>query len=154
MSPRRTLLLALLVVLAGCTGAGAPGGGDGTATTGTTADATTSTTPTTETTTTADTTEPHTAQGTSHAGRHLSVRASYGVENVTVTLAPDGEAADFDVDAGAERSFTREIHDRGHDVQVVVERGDEVVFDQVVRDYQYYQLTVYENETSVTQSVV
>lgn len=141
MSPRRTLLLALLVALAGCTGASAPGGGDG------------ATTVTTTETTTA-TTEPHTAQGTSHAGSHLAVRASFGVENVTVTLAPGGEASSYVVDEGAERSFTQEIHDRGHDVQVVVERDGEVVFDKVVRDYQYYQLTVRENETSVTQSVV
>jgi hypothetical protein len=140
MSPRRTLLLVLLVALAGCTGTGMPGDGeDGTLTT----DATT-----------ADTTEPHTAQGTSHAGDHFSVRAIYGAGNVTVTLAPDGDTARFEVDDGAERSLTREIHDRGHDVRVVVERDGEVVFDQSVSGYQYYELTVYENETSVTQSVV
>jgi hypothetical protein len=140
----RTLLVALLVAVAGCSGAGVPGaGGDESTTAGTTVG-----------TTTADTTEPHTAQGTSHAGDHLSVRAVHGAGNVTVTLAPDGDAASFQIDEGAERSFTREIHDRGHDVRVVVARDGEVVFDQSVRGYQYYQLTVYGNETSVTQTVV
>ena len=147
MSPRRTLLLALLVVLAGCTGAGLPGGGGDSATT-------TEATTTDPTETATDTTEPHTARGTSHAGSHLSVRALFGAGDLTVTLAPDGDAASFEVDEGAERSFAREIHDRGHDVRVVVERGDEVVFDQVVRDYQSYRLTVGENETSVTQTEV
>jgi hypothetical protein len=82
------------------------------------------------------------------------VRAYAGVENVTVTLAPNGETSSFDVDPGPKRSFTREIHDRGHDVRVVVERDGEVVFDRTVRNYQYYQLAVQENGTSVTQSVV
>ena len=140
MSPRRTLLLALLVALAGCTGGGVLGGGDDGGST--TAE------------TTRDTTEPHTAEGTSHAGDHFWVRAIYGAGNVTVTLAPDGESATFDIDEGADRSFTRELHDRGHDVRVVVKRDGKVVFDQTVQGYQYYRLTVYEKETSVSLAVV
>jgi len=140
MSPRRTLLLALLVALAGCTGAGVPGAGDDESATTETAVGTT--------------TEPHTARGTSHIGSHLSVRAAHDVEDVTVTLAPDGDAATYGVEPGPERSFTREIHERGHDVRVVVERGDETVFDREIQGYQSFELTVHENETSVTQSVV
>ena len=39
-------------------------------------------------------------------------------------------------------------------ITVVVERGDETVFDREIQGYQSFQLTVYENETSRTQSVV
>lgn len=132
------MVLALLVALAGCTGVGVPGG-----------DATTA-----ETTVDTTTTEPHTAQGTSHIGSHLSVRATHNVENVTVTLAPDGDTETFEIEPGPERSVTREIQERGHDVRVVVERGDETVFDREIQGYQSFELTVYENETRRTQSVV
>jgi hypothetical protein len=137
MSPRRTLLLALLVALAGCTGVGVPSGDSTTAET--TADTTT---------------EPHTAQGTSHIGSHLSVRAAHDVENVTVTLAPGGDASTFEVEPGPEHSLTREIHERGHDVRGVAARGDETVFDREIQGYQSFELTVYENDTRRTQSVV
>jgi len=136
------------VVLAGCAGVGPPDSGNGpTASAPTTGDATTpGTTP--------DTTEPHTARGTSHAGEHLDVRVSYGVEDVTVTVAPDGDRSQFELSAGDQRSVTRPIHDRGHGVRVVVERDGTVVFDETVAGYQYYRLTVSENDTSVTLTVV
>lgn len=100
------------------------------------------------------TTAPHTHRGTSHHAYHLEVRAQFDLDNVTVTLAPSGGSATYQLDAGEQRSFTHEIHNRGHGVRVVVERGDEVVFEQTIHDYEFYQVTVRENETSVTQSVV
>lgn len=83
------------------------------------------------------------------------MRASYGVENVTVTVAPDdGDRSQFELSAGDQRSVTRPIHERGHDVRVVVERDGTVVFDETVAGYQYYRLAVSENDTSVTLTVV
>lgn len=142
MSPTRIAAVALLVAVAGCTGL-APT--DGTETT---------VPPTEQPTTQQPTTGLHTAEGTSHIGEHLTVRASAGIENVTVTLAPDGDAENREVAAGAEVDLTREVHDRGHDVRVVVERGGEVVFDEQVRAYEYYDVVVYENDTSVDYVVV
>jgi len=145
MSPKRVLLVALLVAVAGCTGGGSLGGiGD---------DTTTTTDAATTAPTTGDTIEPHTAHGTSHTRRHLTVRAWHDVENVTVTLAPEGDTEQFAVRAGEKRSFTGEIHERGHDVRVVVERGDETVFDRDIQSYQSFRLTIYENETSRTMAV-
>lgn len=145
MSPKRVLALALLVVLAGCTGAGTTGDGPTTA-------------PTTESTTTTtggSTTGPHTAVGTSHIDDHLGVRASFGVDDVTVTLAPGtDDAASYDLDEGETLDLTREIHERGHAVRVVVERGDEVVFEATVHGYQSYDVTVDANDTRVTETVV
>ena len=155
MSPRRALAVALLVALAGCTGVGTTGGDT---TTGPTTPLTTSqaseTTKNTDTTTADSTTEPHTAVGTSHHSNHFSVRTGFGVENLTVTLAPDGDSETFTVSEGDELDLTHEIHERGHDVRVVVERGDEVVFDRPVYDYENYGLTVYEDDVSVDYSVV
>ncbi|SEW01926.1 hypothetical protein [Halobacterium jilantaiense] len=145
MSPRRVLLVALLVAVAGCTGDG-PSGGVGDDTTTTTAAATTAPT-------TGETIEPHTAHGTSHTSRHLTVQAWHDAENVTVTLAPEGDTEQFAVRAGEERSFTRSIHERGHGVHVVVERDGEVVYEASVLAYQYHRVTVRENETSVTKAV-
>ncbi|MFC3478688.1 hypothetical protein [Halobacterium litoreum] len=143
MSPKRVVAVALLVAVAGCTGLG---GSDTT----TTVDETT-----VETTGTTDaTTEPHTAVGTSHIDRHLSVRASYGAGNVTVTLAPDGDTETYVVEEGDRLSLTREIHDRGHGVPVVVERGGEVVFNATVEDYEYYEVVVDENDTRVSSAMV
>jgi hypothetical protein len=130
-------VVALLVALAGCTGVGVPSG-----------DATTAET------TVDNTTEPHTAQGTSHIGSHLSVRSVHNIENVTVTLAPGGETETFEIEPGPECSFTREIHERGHDVRVVVERGGETVFDREIEAYESFELFVYENKTELSQSVV
>jgi ABC-type transport system substrate-binding protein len=148
MSLRKTVVLALLVALAGCTGAGAPGGSGGETTAGPTVTTTTTTTASTSST------DPHTGRGTSHASSHLSVQATNGVENVTVTLAPDGQSASVQVEAGTERSLTEAVHECGHDVRLTVDRDGEVVFDRMVREYEYYQVTVYENETSVTHSEV
>ncbi|GAA0266460.1 hypothetical protein [Halobacterium noricense] len=145
MSPTRIAAVALLVAVAGCTGL-APTGSETTVST---------TAPTaTPTETTSDTTEPHTGVGTSHAPEHLTVHATSGVENVSVTLAPDGDAETYDVPAGNEVSLTREIHDRGHDVRVVVERGNEPVFDKAILAYESVDVTVHENDTSVDYVVV
>lgn len=137
MSPMRVLVVALLVVVAGCAGSGVPGAVDGDDTT----------------TTTADTTEPYAADGTSHVSRHLTVRTGLDAGNVTVTLAPESDTERFAVRAGAERSFTRAIHERGHDVRVVVERDGEVVYEASVLAYQSHQVTVRENHTAVTKAV-
>ncbi|MCD2200412.1 hypothetical protein LPA44_10970 [Halobacterium sp. KA-4] len=145
MSPTRIAAVALLVAVAGCAGL-APTSSETTAPT--------SAPTATPTETTSDTTEPHTAVGTSHAPAHLTVRASAGVENVSVTLAPAGDAETYDVPAGNEVSLTREIHDRGHDVRVVIERGNETVFDKRVLEYEYFDVTVHENDTSVDSIVV
>lgn len=143
MSPRPAVVLALLVVLAGCAGVGTPDSGGGP----------TASTPTTGATAT-DTTEPHTARGTSHAGDHFSVRVASDVDGVTVTVAPDGNRSQFELSGGDQRSLTRLVHDRGHDVRVVVERDGAVVFDRAVRGYEYYRLTVSENDTSVSLTEV
>lgn len=160
MSARRIVAIALLVVAAGCTGLG-PAGGDGTAapttapTTGpTTVPTTTPTTAPTTDSTSGETTEPHTAYGTSHVGTHLVVRAGAEAENVTVTVAPDRDGATYDVPAGDEIDLSREIHDRGHDARVVVERGSEVVFRESVLAYEYYEVVVRENDIQVEQAVV
>jgi len=145
MAPTRLAAVALFVAVAGCTGL-APTGSD--TTTPTTAPATV------PTETTSDTTSPHTGVGTSHAPEHLTVRASAGVENVSVTLAPDGDAASHEIPAGREVDLTQVIHDRGHDVRVVVERGDETVYDETVAEYEYHKVTVSENDTDVTMTVV
>jgi hypothetical protein len=146
MSPTRIAAVALLVAVAGCAGL-APTGSE------TTTPTSTPTATPTETTT-SDTTEPHTGVGTSHAPEHLRVHATSGVENVSVTLAPDGDAETYDIPAGNEVSLTREIHDRGHDVRVVVERGNETVFDRAILAYESVDVTVYENDTSVDYVVV
>ena len=164
MSPNRAVLLTLLVVLAGCTGVN-PGGDTDDATTGLPSDTTELPTGTTERPTkTTDqstdagtpgrTTEPHTGVGTSHAPEHFSVRAGAEVQNVTVTLAPNGDTETHHLDAGSQLDLTREIHDRGHGTTVVVERGNETVFDETIAGYEFYRLAVYENETSVQQGVV
>lgn len=145
MSPTRIAAVALLVAVAGCAGL-APTGSE--TTVPTTAPTATPTEPT------SDTTAPHTGVGTSHAPEHLMVRASAGVENVTVTLAPDGDAESYDVPAGREVDLTREIHDRGHDVRVVVERGGEVVYEADVLGYEHHRVTVNENDTDVSMAVV
>ncbi|WP_353633429.1 hypothetical protein ABSL23_08645 [Halobacterium sp. NMX12-1] len=145
MSPTRIAAVALLVAVAGCAGL-APTDSETTAPT--------SAPTVTPTETTSDTTEPHTGVGTSHAPEHLTVRASGGVENVTVTLAPDGDTETYDLPAGREVDLTREIHDRGHDVRVVVERGDETVFDREVLGYESFDVTVHGNDTSVDYAVV
>ncbi|MCD2202278.1 hypothetical protein [Halobacterium sp. KA-6] len=145
MSSTRIAAVALLVAVAGCAGL-APTGSETTVPT---------TAPTaTPTETTSDTTEPHTGVGTSHAPDHFSVHASAGVENVSVTLAPDGDADTYDVPAGNEVSLTREIHDRGHDVRVVVDRGNETVFDKAILAYESVDVTVYANDTNVDYVVV
>ena len=166
VSPKRAICLALLVVLAGCTGVspgnGAPSGPANDATdsttelpTGTTGRPTETTDDgTTERPTDGGTTEPHTGVGTSHAPEHFSVRAGFNAENVTVTLAPDSDSETYALDAGAQLDLTREIHERGHDVRVVVERGNETVFDQTVLGYEYYDITVYQNDTSVEHAMV
>lgn len=82
------------------------------------------------------------------------MRASAGVENVSVTLAPDGDAATYEVAPGSEVDLTQVIHDHGHDVRVVVERGDETVYDETVAEYEYHKVTVSENDTDVTMAVV
>lgn len=152
MSPSRAVLLVLLVMLAGCTGV-SPGDTE-------TTELPTSTTeqpvddPTTDDETTSQTTEPHTGVGTSHAPEHFSVRAGAEVPNVTVTLAPNADTETHRLDAGRQLDLTREIHDRGHGTTVVVKRGNETVFDETIAGYEYYELTVYENETSVQQGVV
>jgi hypothetical protein len=143
------------VALAGC-----PSAPDGTGTT----ELPTSTTdqpvddpPTDDATTdstTDQTTDPHTAVGTSHASSHFTVRAGAEVQNVIVTLAPSGDSDTVELEAGTQRGLTQEMHDRGHDVRVVVERGEETVFDQTVRGYQAFDLVVYENDTDVTQVAV
>ena len=141
MSPKRVLALALLVVLAGCTGAGTTGAAPTTAPT---------TTPTTD-----STTAPHTAVGTSHIDDHFGVRAASDVDNVAATLAPGADdATSYTLNASERLDLTREIHDRGHGVRVVVERGDEVVFEATVRGYQSYDVTVEDNDTRVTETVV
>lgn len=153
MSPTRIAAVVLLVAIAGCTGFG-PAGGDGT-TAPTTEPTTVPTTAPTAEPTTSETTEPHTAVGTSHISTHLVVRASSGVENVTVTLSPGGGTSEtYDVPAGDELDLTREIHDRGHDVRVVVDRGSERVFDEAVLGYEYYEVVVDENDTRVEHAVV
>ena len=155
MSPNRAVLLVLLVVLAGCTGV-SPGGEANDPTT----ELPTRTTDkpiddsTTDTRTSAGTTEPHTGVGTSHISEHFSIRAGAEVSNVTVTVAPNGSSETHRLDTGEQLDLTREIHDRGHDVTVVVERGTETVFDQTVQGYEYYEIAVYENETDVQQAVV
>ena len=140
MSPNRAVLAVLLVVFAGCSGA-SPGG------------ATTSTTDF-PTDTATQTTAPHTGVGTSHAPEHFHVRAGGETSNVTVTLAPNGDTETYRLDSGRQLDLTREIHDRGHDTTVVVERGNETVFDETVAGYEYYELTVYENDTNVEQAMV
>jgi hypothetical protein len=154
----RLAVIALLVVLAGCTGV--PGDatttddpGAGPTTELTTEPTTELTTESTTDTTTVDGTEPHTAQGTSHIDTHLVVDPQTGVDNVTVTLGTGGNAETHPVEVGY-LDLTREIHERGHGVQVVVERGNETVFNQTVYGYQYYRVTVSETDTSVTQTVV
>lgn len=147
MSRARIAAIALLVGLAGCTGVSPADGGTTTAPT-----ADTTTVPTTETTT--STTEPHTARGTSHTSTHFVVSASLNVGNLTVTLAPDGDSETYSLDAGDELDLTREIHERGHDVRVVVERGEETVFERSILGYEYYDVTVYENQTDVEYAVV
>jgi len=82
-----------------------------------------------------------------------SVPASCGVDNVTVALAPDTDGAATD-DLSERETSTREIHDRDHGVTVVVERGDEVVFESFVRGYQSYDVAVEANDTRVTETVV
>jgi hypothetical protein len=152
MSLARITATALLVVVAGCTGAN-PAGGD--TTTAPTPDTTTVPTTQTDTATPTDsTTPPHTAKGTSHTATHFVVSAGANVDNVTVTLAPDGDSETYELDAADDLDLTREIHERGHDVRVVVERGDETVFDESVLGYEYYDVTVYENETNVEHAVV
>ncbi|MFB6268325.1 MAG: hypothetical protein ABEH83_00160 [Halobacterium sp.] len=142
----RVLAVLLLVSVAGCTGLS----GSDTTTAGTTSTTdVTSSTPTTE----RQGTEPHTAVGTSHTDTHLVVHDHTESGNVTVTLGAGSDAATYDVEDGS-LDLTREIHDRGHDVRVVVERGNETVFDQVVRKYQFWEVTVRDNDTSVTQTVV
>lgn len=106
------------------------------------------------TTTGEPTAEPHTAVGTSHIDRHLTVSAHVNAGNVTVTLAPNGSSETYAVEPGDPVSLTREIHDRGHDVRVVVERDGEVVFDTTVRGYASYDVTVTENDTRVTEAMV
>ncbi|CQH51477.1 uncharacterized protein HHUB_1736 [Halobacterium hubeiense] len=145
MSPTRIADVALLVAVAGCAGL-APTGSETAPTTAPTA------TPTE--TTSSDTTAPHTGVGTSHSPEHLTVRASAGVENATVTLAPDGDAESYEVPAGREVDLTREIHDRGHDVHVIVERGGEVVYEADVLGYEHHRVTVNENDTDVSMAVV
>ncbi|MGB9963612.1 hypothetical protein [Halobacterium sp. CBA1126] len=147
MSPTRTAVVALLVALAGCAGFAPADDGETTVPTstptGTHTDATTS-----------PPTEPHTAVGTSHAPEHLSVRASENVDNVTVTLAPGGDTETYDLPAYREVDLTREVHERGHDVRVVVERGNETVFDRRVLAYESFDVTVYANDTRVDYVVV
>lgn len=133
MSPKRVAAVALLVAVAGCAGLSG--------------DPETTTAPTSE-----STTEPHTAQGTSHASEHLLVSTSSGVDNVTVTLGTAGSAETYAVDGSID--LTRAVHERGHDVRVVVERGNETVFDRTVREYQYWEVHVTENATRVSQLVV
>lgn len=148
VSLNRTTALVLLVALGGCLGGPAPGADDSTTTPSATAPTTT------QSTTTATTTAPHTYRGTSHNAQHLTVRAYHDLDNVTVTLAPGGDSATYQLEAGEQRSVTQEIHDRGHQVRVVVERGDEVVFERTISDYQYYRVAVQANDTSVWQSEV
>lgn len=149
----RIAAIALLVALAGCTGVtgDAPGIDDPDAgpTTEVTTELTTelTTEPTTDTTT-ADGTEPHTAEGTSHIDTHLLVSAGRDVDTVTVTLGTGEEAQQYPVSGSVD--LTREIHDRGHDVPVVVERGNETVFERTVYGYESYELVVYENDTRVS----
>lgn len=158
MSPKRGVVLVLLVVLAGCTGVSPGGASDPTSeapssTTelpSSTTELPTSTTPAT----TDQTTAPHTGVGTSHAPEHFSVRAGAEVPNVTVTLAPNADTETYRLDAGSQLDLTREIHNRGHEVQVVVERGNETVFDQTVYGYESYDVVVYENDTRVTMAEV
>lgn len=148
MPPTRIAVVVLLVAVAGCTGLAPTDGAETTAP---------ATAPTTELTTeqpTTETTQPHTGVGTSHAPTHLTVRAGAGVENVTVTLAPGGDDATYEVPAGREVDLTREVHDRGHDVHVVVERGGEVVYEADVLEYEYHDVVVRGNDTDVTMSVV
>lgn len=154
MSAIRLVVVVLLVVVAGCTGSGVSGDD-------TTAELTTEQT-TGETTgsSTGETTEPsagtdqHTGHGTSHAPAHLTVRAAAGLDNVTVTLSPDGDAGTYEVPGGEELELTREVHDRGHDVRVVVERGDEVVYDETVLEYEHHRIRVHENDTDVSMGMV
>lgn len=152
MSLARITAIALLVAVAGCTGAGPADGGT---TTAPTTDPTTVPSTQTDTTTYTDsTTEPHTAKGTSHTATHFVVSTGAYVDNLTVTLAPDGDSESYELDAADELDLTREIHERGHDVRVVLERGDETVFDQSILGYEYYDVTVYENQTNVEYAVV
>jgi hypothetical protein len=152
MSLARITAIALLVVVAGCTGAGPTDGGT---TTAPTTDSTTVPTTQTATATPADsTTPPHTAKGTSHTATHFVASAGANVDEVTVTLAPDGDNETYELEAADELDLTREIHERGHDVRVVVERGDETVFDQSILGYEYYDVTVYEDQTNVEYAVV
>jgi hypothetical protein len=154
----RLVAIALLVVVAGCTGFS----GDTTTTddpdAGPTTELTTEpttalTTEPTSDTSTADGTEPHTAEGTSHIDTHLVVDPQTGVDNVTVTLGTGENAETYPVEAGY-LDLTREIHERGHEVPVVVVRGNETVFEQTVYGYQYYHVSISENDTSVSQTVV
>lgn len=163
VSPNRAIALALLVMFAGCIGASPDDVGASDPTTElptSTTELPTSTTqqPTDETTTdgatTDQTTEPHTGVGTSHSSNHFTVRAGAEAQNVTVTLAPNGDSDTYPLDAGTQRDLTREIHDRGHDVRVVVERGSETVFDQTIYGYESVDLTVDENDTRVSQAEV
>lgn len=167
MSPTRSAAaLALLVAVAGCTGlsgdagttppATEPGAGATTAPTTdpVTTDPTTASTADSATNAGGDATEPHTASGTSHTSSHLGVRAAAGVENVTVTLAPNGSTATHSLESTGYVDLTHAIHARGHGVRVVVERGDETVFDQTVHGYEDWTVTAYENRTDVEYVVV
>lgn len=138
MSPKRVLAVALLVAAAGCAGVDVPGGVGNDATAPTTA---------------SDTVEPHTAVGTSHVSDHLTVGAWHDAEGVTVALGPEGDAKQFAVRAGEERLFTREVHNRGHDVRVVIERDGEVVYEASVAASEHCRITVRENETTRTKMV-
>lgn len=164
MSPTRIAAVVLLVVVAGCAGLS---GDPGTTTAPTTEPTTLPTTESTDDSTTelptsdsmsdstsdsTPTTEPHTAHGTSHTSTHLVVDNRTTGENVTVTLGTGAGATTYDVVDSAD--LTREVHDRGHDVEVVVERGDETVFEETVRGYEYYEVAVYENDTSTSYVVV
>lgn len=148
MSLPRLVALGLLVVAAGCAGLG---GSADSPTTGVPAE---SVTDDTTTQATASTTDPHTAVGTSHISEHLTVRASYGVENVTVILEPDADSATYAVPEGEEIELTREIHDRGHDVRVAVERDGDVVFEKTIYGYEHHEVRVLENSTTVSTAVV
>lgn len=154
VSAIRLVAVVLLVVAAGCTGGGV--GEDDTTAELTTQRPTEAATdaPSGETTDASAGGGQHTGQGTSHAPAHLTVRAAAELDNVTVTLSPDGDAETYEVSGGDEVELTREVHDRGHDVRVVVVRGDEVVYDETVREYEHHRIRVHENSTDVSTVMV
>ncbi len=82
------------------------------------------------------------------------MRVASDVDGVTATVAPDGNRSQFELFGGDKHWLTQPVHDRGHDVRVVVERDGAVVFDRAVRGYEYYRLTVAENDTSVSLTAV